>query len=118
MRREEPTTPIHSAASESSYRGRIPQKVLRQSPGYRQLHYFPGHDDCPAQRCRTFWRAAQMSVAAQIGFYVATTLTDYLYTPFISPGFWSAVTRHRLYFDRGEKSGDKSPHSKTKPEWR
>ena len=72
--REELNTPIHSAASESSYRGRIPQKVLRQSPGYRQLHYFPGHDDCPAQRCRTFWRAAQMSVAAQIGFYVATTL--------------------------------------------
>ena len=116
--REELIAPIHSAASESSYRGRIPQKVLMHRPGTFNCIYFPRHDDCPAPRCRTFWRAAQMSVAAQIGFYVATTLTDYLYTPFISPGFWSAVTCHHFVFDRGEKSGDESPHSKTKPEWR
>lgn len=40
--RQELIVPTQNAASESSYRGRIPQKVPTQSPGYRQLHLFSG----------------------------------------------------------------------------
>ena len=37
---QEVIAPIQYAASESSYRGRITQKVQIQSPGYYQLHLF------------------------------------------------------------------------------
>jgi hypothetical protein len=78
--------PIQYAAPESSYRGRIPQKVQMQSPGYRQLHWFFRARRLPSIKMPHILACGAEERGGANRVLRRHASNGLLYTPFILPG--------------------------------